>query len=526
MATPVPDSDLPPDLRGTPVPTSDLPPDVAPPSGAKSVTVTPKAKADPLAPTGEFVHEVPRAVLQNMGAQVAGGYAGLAGSVLPGPTGQGANWAKNVSGALSYQPESKTGKSIMDVLGIPGHLIEKLGSKVGDRGAEVSPALGTIGKTSTEILPQLIGARAGLKKRTLTPEQERVAAARDAGFKMTPDEMGAGPVPSTIASLAGEPRLAKLTSKKNAAVATAKAKQELGLKATDELSLDTLKDIRTEAGRAYENARGIGEIQLDAKYISEVQKLGDKYRSAAKDFPGLVAADVEKLISAALKEDPAIAAAKAQGIKIPPSAARPRTFDANSGIDVMSTLREGADKAFRSGDTGLAKVMRGIAEQMEAQIERHLAQTGQADILANFRAGREQIAKSYAVEKALVGEQVSPQALGKQVAKRKPLTGGLKETGDFARTFERSSQKPSHMATGPTLHDAGYAALRALRDGVPGLGMDLAFIGARPAARHALASRPGQWAMDPRTNLHALEALGVATIPRPEAIKNEQEKKP
>lgn len=469
------------------------------------------AITDPIQAAGE----IPRALLQNTLANAASGYAGLAGAALPGPQGQGSQWQRRAQEAISFEPQSQVAKKALSLAAAPGEAYTKLISKpLGKRGAEVSPLLGAIGETSAEALPLLLGGSTKAAK-PLTAAQQKVAAARDAGFTMTPEEMGAGRIPRTLASLAGEPRLAKVTSRKNAAVATEKAVKELGLPEGAALELDTLSGIRKAEGAKYEAVRKIGPVEMDSQYFADIDRLGAKYRSAAKDFPGLAKADVEQVVAALKREDPAMAAAKAQGIKVPN--AKPTPFDANSAVDLIGQLRESADGAFRSGNAPLAKVYRGGADALEGQLERHLEKSGDTKTLADFRAARERIAKTYAVEKSLVGEQVNPQALGKQVQKRKPLTGGLKETGQFARDFERSSLKPSHMATGATIHDAGIALFNALRSGGASLARELPFLFARPAVREILASKPAQFAMDPRTNLKrpAMRALGASEAVAP-----------
>ena len=59
--------------------------------------------------------------------------------------------------------------------------------------------------------------------------------------------------------------------------------------------------------------------------------------------------------------------------------------DAGNAIDAIKVLREQADKAFRTGDTGLGKASMAAASAIESQIERHLANNGNADALSALR---------------------------------------------------------------------------------------------------------------------------------------------
>lgn len=467
------------------------------------------------------------AIASGMVSAPIAGLAGIAGSVLPGPEGQGADWVRNVSDALTYAPRTEQGKLGVKIAGLPMVPVHYAAEKVGDKGAEVSPALGAIGQTSVEAIPVLLGLRAGRASgRPLTAEQQKVAAARDAGFVMTPEEMGAGQIPKQLASLSGEPRLARLTSQKNAETITGKVKEQLAIPEAELIELEKLKQIRKDEGKAYDAARGIGQVAMDAQYQAALDALAAKYKSAASEFKGadkvLKLQEIDDVIAMLRKEDPAIQAAQAQGIKIPKEAVPAGSFEASGAIDLIGALRESADAAFRSGNNPLAKVMRGGAEALEAQIGRHLEATApNSPALRAYQAARKRIAETYAAEKALVGDEINMQALGRQIEKDRPLTGALREGGEFARDFERSSMKPTHQATGASAFDAllggmlNYAKL-------PGLGWELAAPFIRPAMRHILASRPAQFAMDPRTNLSgpALEAAAVS-----ETIEPPQKKK-
>lgn len=114
---------------------------------------------------GEAGYEVPRALLQNLGAQTVGGLAGLAGAVLPGPEGQGADVAKNVQSALGYAPRSEVSRGILEKIGSPMSLLDEyVASPVGEYLAEAGyPALGATVKGATTAAPMALGLRGGPK---------------------------------------------------------------------------------------------------------------------------------------------------------------------------------------------------------------------------------------------------------------------------------------------------------------------------------------------------------------------------
>lgn len=488
---------------GMAVPADDLPDSKPTPTGKTGFI------ADQFGPAEAALSFGSGMIAQPIAGLVGLAGSGLPGSVIPGSPEQGARWSENISNALTYQPRTQRGQDITGVLSIPGELIEKGASKVGERGAEVSPGLATVGHTSVHALPALLGARSMTRaKPPLTPKQAAAGEAMDAGFKLTPEEMGAGPVARTTASIAGEPRLAKTLTKANEGVVSEKIATDLGLPKGATLDLDTLRAIRAEAGKAYEAVRGTGLVTSDAAYGAALDKIAAKYQTVARDFPEVAAqtgaADAQAVIN---------------GLRKP-------SFDANSAVDLVGQLRRSADGAFRSGKTDVAKAMREGAEAVEGMLERHLAgnfnlrdgipggQLNRQQMMADFRAARERIAKTYIAEKALVGENINPQVYAKEYRKGKPLTGGAEEVGRAADKYERSLQKPTNQGTGATLQDLITGVLSGLKWG----GTELPMLFARPGLRATLASRPGQYLMDPRTDLAnpAQRALGIGSVPRPQ----------
>jgi len=104
--------------------------------------------------------EVARTMVQNPVATVASGLAGIAGTILPGPAGQGANWVERVGKALTYEPKTKTGRQATEVLAVPGQLAEEyITEPIGSAVAQVSPAAGAITKGAITAAPLALGLR-------------------------------------------------------------------------------------------------------------------------------------------------------------------------------------------------------------------------------------------------------------------------------------------------------------------------------------------------------------------------------
>lgn len=467
--TPVPASDLPANL----VPASDLPSMGNSPTApnAQSVESTPLGPKDvpgdvpqPARQPGpsamDLILGVPEA-LAGIGQGTLAQLAGRATALFNGPAGQ------KVASAMS--PEvSERGKAVLDKI---DSWLQK--SKLEGMGPMV--------------MPEGQAARVAATGKAALPEAE---AAIKQGLRITPEEAGAGAVGRTAASLAGEPKLAKLVSKKNEPLLNAYIAGDLGLPADTPMTRDSLAQVRAEAGKAYEAVRGVGQVQTDAAFNQALDKVQALYEGAAKSFPKLAKEDVKKMVD---------------GLRVD-------AFDSGAAIDQIRILRQDADKAFRQGDSGFGKANRAAAQALEDQIDRHLSDgMTSGDVVNNFRQARERIAKSYTAEKALVGEtgNINSQVYAQELAKGKPLTGGAKEVGQFASSFPRSAQKPVNTSSAGSWGDVLISEL----------GKDWRLLFARPAARSLLSSgaynkmqtaQPS--ASVPVPSPQSLQALGVAPM--------------
>ncbi len=97
-------------------------------------------------------------MLSGMIATPLSGLMGLAGTALPGPPGQGARMARQVSEGLTYQPRTQGGKDAQEVIGYPFRKIEEGADWAGEKAAELSgsPAVGAGSKAA------ITGAQAAL----------------------------------------------------------------------------------------------------------------------------------------------------------------------------------------------------------------------------------------------------------------------------------------------------------------------------------------------------------------------------
>lgn len=427
---------------------------------------------------------------------VAGGFAGLAQGATNAvgltetPAG---DRVRQVSGALTYEPRTKAGQVISGAVAYPFEKLAQAADAAGGATTDVtgSPMVGTTVNTAIQSLPMLLSpvakaipgesaAAAAARARAAAlnaPTDAGIAAAREAGLKITPTDAGAGPVARLAEGLSGEPKLAKLTSTKNAPVINQIIRKDVGLPDDVPLSREALAQIRAEAGQAYEAVKGSGQVVTDAKFKADLYETTRSVDQAAKDFAHR-SEDPFKKVMEGLNRD---------------------SFDAASAVEEVKLLRLDADKAFRGGDKKLGGAYKRAAQAIDDMLDRHLQRHPDPAMrsgVAEYRAARERIAKTYAADKALndTTGNIDAAVYAKALKDRKPLSGGARQVGEFAQQFPRSAQRTERLgSTNATIFDA----ILGLVFGEPVAGQSALARGAaglmgRPIAREILASDPVQ----------------------------------
>lgn len=401
------------------------------------------------------------------------GISGLAGTVIPGPQGQGADWAHRVQNAMTYQPRTEGGKAITGAVAAPFELLAKGADAAGQFTTDVtgSPMAGTAVNTMIQGAPMAVG-KVLPKAPVVSPSLARAA---EIGLKVTPEEAGAGVVSKTAASLAGEPRLARKISNANEGRVNELIAKDFNLPKGTQLTRDTLEEIRSKNSGVYDEIRKSGEVTVDQKFRESLSDIVKNHEGAAKDFPRKGNPVMEVYERLMKNEDGSVK----------------QSFDANSAVSEINNLRADGKTAFANRDTQLGKANMAAAKALEDILDRHMQATGKMDSVQGMRDARQLIAKTYEAERAMMSDgTINPQAYAKMLEKKVPLSGGARVVAESARDFPRSMQKPSGQATGPSFADTFAYFL-----GRGGDGMSLSslpFLFARPAARSVIASDPYQ----------------------------------
>lgn len=382
----------------------------------------------------------------------AGNVAMLApASMIPGAaTVPGAAIVGATMGAM--QPSVSTGETLSNIA---------LGGAGGAGGQVVANKIGALANTLTD---KRAAAFAGQQ----AADAQKIAAAKagaDVGYVIPPADLNPGMMTEALSGLSGKIKTAQVASARNQPVTDTLARKAIGLNAGDDLTNDVLQGIRNQAAQAYGPVKNAGTVTADKQFFSALDNIASTYQGAAKSFPGLKNDGVGDLI-ASLKQ---------------------QQFDAGSAVDATKVLREMADKAYRSGDTGMGKAAKQASNELESMLERHLQAQGNTDALQAFQEARELIAKTYTVQKAL-NEQtgnVSAQQLAKDLAKGRPLSGDLLTVAQMGQAFPKATQalKEAPKAVSPL--DFAVAGMTGAATANP---LTLATVAARPMARSLLLS--------------------------------------
>lgn len=350
-------------------------------------------------------------------AQPLAGLAGIAGTLLPGEAGQGDRWVQGVSSALTYAPRTPEGQQLTGAIAKPFEALERGADYIGEVSGEPTDTLGATGvKTALLAVPMALGR--GVRAPRVAPAsgtpEAVAAAAQQAGYKLPPS----GGVRQAAATVAGRENVEHISARANQAVTDRLAAEAIGLPKGERLTDLAIRRAREQANESYAAIpREVPQIKLDADYIRDVLAL----RSAGSNpsFPKAAGRGVNNLIKRLVQNE------------------APKTADV---LDMIQDLRNQSRRAMRSENAAtyeLGVAQRQAADSLEALIGRNLEQSGNVELLANFRRARERLAKIHTLEDAIpVGSvHVDPQALVRVLKSGRPLTGELRMIAETAAAY-------------------------------------------------------------------------------------------
>jgi len=354
-----------------------------------------------------------------------------------------------VSGALTPEETGKTGKELYQQQAKQG----LIGSTVG---AVLTP------------LQKLAGVLRGPEQ--TTQMAGAVEKARDVGYVIPPTQARESIVNRALEGTAGKVTTAQNASAKNQIITHKLVAKSLGLPEDQVIVPDVLKDIRSIAGKAYENIENIGTIKPSKQYIEGLNQIASKPLKALEGFPNAKPSPIIELADS-LRSD---------------------SFDGSAALAKIIDLRDAANTAYGSNQKLLGSANKRAADLLENEIEQHLQTTGQKEMLDEFRNARQLIAKTYTVQKALnpVSGTVDARVLARELKKGKPLNDELKTAAEFAAQFPKAAQTTELMGSRPQLSPfdvAGAGIMSAITNPAA-----MASVAVRPTARAIALSSPIQ----------------------------------
>jgi hypothetical protein len=284
---------------------------------------------------------------------------------------------------------------------------------------------GVAGKKIGDLISDVVTARQAAKASQLPIQQaktEAVKKAQNLGYSVPPADADAGTGSKILNAFSGKIKTEQKASSINQPITNKLIAKDLGLDPDQPITRESIAEVRKQAGQAYETIRGAGLVKADNEFKLKLDHLAKANGKMEKDFPELANGELSNLIKAVQKEE----------------------FDADSAVDAIRVLRDKADGFYAKGDKQLGKAAKQIADEMEALLGRHLKTSGAPpETLQEFQNARKLIAKTYTAEKTLNAStgNISGQKLSRELAKGRPLEGGMRDAAEFAQSFPKSAQE-------------------------------------------------------------------------------------
>jgi hypothetical protein len=370
-------------------------------------------------------------------------------------------------------------------------------------------AAGTAGQTTTELTgspvaglavamgtPTAITSVAQARQARLQAEQARnavrdltIRAGQAEGYLVTPGSVTPSAQNVLLERLGGKTRTQQEAASQNQQVTDRLSRRALSLPDDAPLTRENMRQIRgQEYQRGYAPLNNIGVVRADQDFDNALNNVLAAYTGPGRSFPNAIPQPVQDLVANY----------------------RVGQFNAADAVGATRTLREASRANLARGDNEMGLAQRAISNALEDQIERSLQTAGNPNaqaMLDQFRASRQRMAISHAVEDAIVegGGSVNARQLANDLQTRgRYFSGDLDLIARFANVARPVMVPPGTMGTpgagtmlGPTLGGGVGAGAGALMGGPQGASAG-AMLGAMApgtvsyGARNYLLSQMGQ----------------------------------
>jgi len=310
------------------------------------------------------------------------------------------------------------------------------------------------------------------------------------GATLPPTQVNPSFINKLIEGISGKQQTSQIASVKNQQLVNEQARKALNLAPDVEITPQVLQQFRAEKGLAYD------ALRANPTYYADKQFFADLGKETAR-LQNMKALDV----SAELKLLNNLKQINFNGDELVESIKRLR----NSAQTNSSPLANARDK-------DLGRAQKFAAQQLEALAERNLTNFNQPDVMANFKQARQDIAKSYTIEKALNATtgNISGADLGNLARQGKIVPSELQTLANAAGAYPTAFQNVARIGSVPGFSplDIGTAGIASAASGNPAVLLSAA---TRPTLRSVAVSPMFQRNMLPSSQPQAPGLLNQIT---------------
>jgi hypothetical protein len=325
----------------------------------------------------------------------------------------------------------------------------------------------------------------------LTQKQLIAQRAMQQGATFVPSEVNPTILNNLLEAFSSKPQTKQLTSIKNAEIGNAAARKFLGVDPDTAITLPVLNKFREDKGQFYDALRSNKTYYTDQQFLKSISDKLDDLNDLAPT--NNVLAEINTL----------------KGLQ-------QLNFNSKGFVEQMKRLKKDSGSNLISqepANRNLGEIQRFAVNQMEDLAERNLTNIyKQPDVVKNFKQAREDIAKSYTLQKSLnlATGDVSLAELGQRAKRGKIVPAELQVLADAAAAYPNSFQNVARIgsAPGPNLTDLAAGTVGAVSTGNAGA---LGAIFGRPLGRNLITSPMYQRNLLPSTTPQAPGLLNRIT---------------
>jgi hypothetical protein len=348
----------------------------------------------------------------------------------------------------------------------------------------------TAGALMTLPTATVSGLTAPRRPANLTQAQLVAERAIAEGATLPPTQVNPSFINKLIEGISGKQQTSQIASVKNQQLVNEQARKALNLAPDVEITPQVLQQFRAEKGLAYDALRANPAYYADKQFFADL----NKETSRLQNMKAIDVSAELKLLNN-LKQ---------------------MNFNGDELVESIKRLRDSAQTnsspLANARDKDLGRAQKFAARQLEALAERNLTNFNQPDVMKNFKQAREDIAKSYTIEKALNATtgNVSGADLGNLAKKGKIVPAELQTLANAAGAYPTAFQNVARIGSVPGFSplDIGTAGIASAASGNPAVLLSAA---TRPTLRSVAVSPMFQRNMLPSSQPQAPGLLNQIT---------------